>query len=103
MFGMKKSMQGEEREISGLSWEADIVLNERRSRLIAWRIASVAVVLVVLMVISLMLLIPLKQVVPYVVTVDRLTGESSIQLGQGFRLQQHLERQALDQDLRDRA
>jgi type IV secretion system protein VirB8 len=80
MFGIKKFLHidGEEKEISNLSWEADVVLNARRSRLIAWRVASVAIALVVLMVISLMLLLPLKQVVPYVVTVDRLTGESSI-------------------------
>lgn len=82
MLGRKRAasgeVQGEAGEISKLSWEADIVLNERRSRLIAWRVASVALLLVMLMVISLMLLIPLKQVVPYVVTVDRLTGESAI-------------------------
>lgn len=78
MLSNKSTPAGTGEELSGLSWEADIVLNERRSRLIAWRVASVAAVLVVLMVISLMLLIPLKQVVPYVVTVDRLTGESSI-------------------------
>lgn len=78
MFRFKRPVAGEAREISKLSWEADIVLNERRSRLIAWRVASVSMLLVMLMVISLMLLIPLKQVVPYVVTVDRLTGESSI-------------------------
>ena len=78
MFRRKAVPEGAAREISALSWEADIVLNERRSRLVAWRVASVALGLVVLMMISLMLLLPLKQVVPYVVTVDRLTGESSI-------------------------
>jgi type IV secretion system protein VirB8 len=78
MFRKKAVPEGTTGEIAGLSWEADIVLNERRSRLVAWRVASVALVLVVLMMVSLMLLLPLKQVVPYVVTVDRLTGESSI-------------------------
>ncbi|NVE00161.1 virB8 family protein [Massilia sp. BJB1822] len=78
MFRFKRAPAGEVREVAKLSWEADIVLNERRSRLIAWRVAGISMVLVMLMVVSLMLLIPLKQVVPYVVTVDRLTGESSI-------------------------
>jgi type IV secretion system protein VirB8 len=78
MFSRNVAPTGAEKELSKLSWEADIVLNERRSRLIAWRVAGVAMGLLVLMMISLMLLIPLKQVVPYVVTVDRLTGESSI-------------------------
>jgi type IV secretion system protein VirB8 len=78
MFRFKRAPAGEAREVENLSWEADIVINERRSRLIAWRVAVISMVLVMLMVVSLMLLIPLKQVVPYVVTVDRLTGESSI-------------------------
>lgn len=78
MFGMKKKTARESAEISNLSWEADIVLNERRSRVIAWRVAVASAVLSALMMVSLMLLIPLKQVVPYVVTVDQLTGESSI-------------------------
>jgi type IV secretion system protein VirB8 len=78
MFRFKRASAGEASEVANLSWEADIVINERRSRLIAWRVAVISMVLVMLMVVSLMLLIPLKQVVPYVVTVDRLTGESSI-------------------------
>jgi len=65
-------------ELSNLSWEADIVLNERMSRIRAWRVATAAIVMAFLLAIVIAFLIPLKQVVPYVITVDKLTGESSI-------------------------
>lgn len=77
MFG-NKSGQHAEKQLSNLSWEADIVLNERKSRIVAWRVAAASIVMAIIMGIALVLLIPLKQVVPYVVTVDKLSGESSI-------------------------
>lgn len=77
MFGKKKAQQ-EEREIPNLSWEADIVLNERMSRVIAWRVASAAIIMALLMGVALIMLVPLKQVVPYVVTVDKLSGETHV-------------------------
>jgi type IV secretion system protein VirB8 len=78
MHMLGKNTGGAAQQLSGLSWEADIVLNERRSRILAWRIASVAVAVAFIIALALLLLIPLKQVVPYVITVDKLTGESSI-------------------------
>jgi type IV secretion system protein VirB8 len=77
MFG-RKSVKPEEKPIPNLSWEADIVLNERLSRVLAWRVATAAIVMAFMMGIAIALLIPLKQVVPYVVTVDKMTGESTI-------------------------
>jgi type IV secretion system protein VirB8 len=74
----RKTVQNEETLASGLSWEADIVLNERTSRLLAWKVAACAGATACLMAVALILLIPLKQVIPYVVEIDKLTGESSI-------------------------
>jgi type IV secretion system protein VirB8 len=74
----EKPVQQEETLPLGLSWEADIVLNERTSRLLAWKVAAFAGATSCLMAVALILLIPLKQVVPYVVEIDKLTGESSI-------------------------
>ncbi|NRR30390.1 hypothetical protein HSX11_09320 [Oxalobacteraceae bacterium] len=74
----KKTAGGAAEQLSGLSWEADIVLNERRSRILAWRVAIVAIAVAFIVAVALLLLMPLKQVVPYVITVDKLTGESSI-------------------------
>ena len=61
-----------------LSWEEDVVLHERQSRILAWRVATAAGLLLVVMTICLALLIPLKQAIPYVITVDKLTGEAQL-------------------------
>lgn len=61
-----------------LSWEEDIVLHERQSRILAWRVATAAGALLVIMTVCLALLIPLKQAIPYVITVDKLTGEAQL-------------------------
>ena len=85
MLGMRKRERDgsgmaprDERMLSNLSWEADVVLLERRSRLIAWRLAAAEAVVICLMAISLVMLIPLKTVVPHVVMVDKLTGEGQV-------------------------
>lgn len=78
MFTRKKAAPKDEKQLPNLSWEADIVLNERMSRVVAWRVATAAITMALLMGVSLILLVPLKQVVPYVVTVDKLTGEANI-------------------------
>ena len=78
MFTLKKSAHKEERLIPNLSWEADIVLNERTSRRLAWRVASGAIAMAFTMALAVVLLLPLKQVVPYVVEVDKLTGETNV-------------------------
>jgi type IV secretion system protein VirB8 len=56
------------------SWADDSNSTLRASRRVAWRIAGVAVVVVVLEAIALAALAPLKTVVPYTILVDRQTG-----------------------------
>ena len=68
----------DERMLTDLSWEADVVLNARRSKSAAWAVAICALVVVVIMSIALAMLVPLKKVVPTVVMVDKLTGENEI-------------------------
>jgi type IV secretion system protein VirB8 len=71
----------------GLDWETDIVLNLRRSQRNAWRIASAGLALSALLIVALILLLPLRKVVPYVVMVDKLTGEANVvQTAQDFVL-----------------
>lgn len=65
-------------ETANLSWEADIVLNLRRSVRNAWRISAAEFVVIVLLAAAVLMMIPLRKVVPYVVMVDKLTGESSV-------------------------
>ncbi|WP_292938089.1 type IV secretion system protein [Noviherbaspirillum sp.] len=78
MFKSKKRQSKEEDFVPNLSWEADLVLNERASRLVAWRIAACAIAMAFAMAIALIFLIPLKQVAPYVVAVDKMTGEANV-------------------------
>ncbi len=56
------------------SWAADTVGTLRRSQRIAWTIAVIAGGVAVLEGLALTLMMPLKTVQPYVVTVDRQTG-----------------------------
>lgn len=59
---------------SALSWADERVAAERRMRRFAWIIAGVAGATALILAIAIMLLVPLKTVQPYVVTVDRQTG-----------------------------
>ena len=59
---------------SALSWVDERVAAERRMRKIAWGVAGAAGVLALVLAITMMLMMPLKSVQPYVVTVDRQTG-----------------------------
>lgn len=59
---------------SALSWADDRVVAERRMRKLAWTIAGVASAIALLLALTLLLLVPLKTVQPYVVTVDRQSG-----------------------------
>lgn len=52
-----------------------------RARKIAWIIAGVSTALVVILALTLLLLLPLKTVEPYVVTVDRQTGAVQVATG----------------------
>jgi type IV secretion system protein VirB8 len=74
----KDKTQAESKTPPKLSWEEDVVLNERHSRILAWRVATAAGALLVVMTICLALLIPLKQAIPYVITVDKQTGEAQL-------------------------
>ena len=56
------------------SWDQDRARQARRSARIGWTVAGVACGVIVLMGAALMLLMPLKRVVPFVIRVDRATG-----------------------------
>lgn len=56
------------------TWAEGTAAAAARSRRIAWIVAGVAVAVALLLALALLLLMPLKQVQPYVVTVDRQTG-----------------------------
>ncbi|MGJ7523701.1 virB8 family protein [Variovorax sp. LT1P1] len=68
----------DDRILSDLSWEASIVLNERKSRMVAWRVAATAGVVCLAEAVALAMLVPLHSVVPTVVMVDKLTGEAQV-------------------------
>ena len=59
---------------SALSWVDERVAAERRMRKIAWGVAGAGGALSLVLAITIMLMMPLKSVQPYVVTVDRQTG-----------------------------
>ena len=59
---------------SALSWVDERVAAERRMRKIAWGVAGAAGARALVLAITMMLMMPLKSVQPYVVTVDRQTG-----------------------------
>ncbi len=75
----------------GESWAEDRTRSDRASRRIAWIIAAAAGSIAVLEAIALVLLVPLKTVEPYVVTVDRQTGfvETTQKLVPGGELTQN--------------
>ena len=56
------------------SWDADRIAMSERSVRVAWRIAFSASVLAAIAIVALMMLMPLKQVEPFVVRVDNTTG-----------------------------
>ena len=60
------------------SWSADINGNLRASRQTAWIVAAAAISVAVLEAVALTLLMPLKTVVPYTITVDRQTGAAEL-------------------------
>ena len=55
-------------------WADERVEAERRARKLAWIVAGVAGALALILAITLAMLVPLKTVQPYVVTVDRQSG-----------------------------
>src|SRR3546814_6960997 len=60
------------------SWERDKLAAAERSKKLAWVVAGVAGALATAGVVAVAALTPLKTVEPYVITVDRNTGEASI-------------------------
>lgn len=59
---------------AGASWEAELYRKERRSRRIAWTVATIASVSTLLSLSALNLLVPLKQFEAVVVVADKTTG-----------------------------
>ena len=60
------------------SWADERVEAERRARKLAWIVAGVAGALALLLAVIVAMLLPLKTVQPYVVTVDRQSGAVEI-------------------------
>jgi len=63
---------------AAMTWEASRVQQMERSEQRAWRIAFSAAVLVILSWVAIVLMLPLKETVPYVVRVDSATGIADI-------------------------
>jgi type IV secretion system protein VirB8 len=77
------------------SWAQDTHASLRQSRKTAWIIASVAVGVAGLQAIAMAFLLPLKQSVPYTITVDRETGY--VQTARGVELGPISESEAIAQ------
>lgn len=65
----------------GATWEHEIYRSLRASTKRAWIITSALLVVTTLSLLSLVLLLPLKEFAPYVVTVDRSTGYVEVTRG----------------------
>ena len=61
-----------------LSWELSLADVQLRSEKRAWRITASALAIAILSTVSLVLIMPVKQVIPYLVTVDRVSGQSEV-------------------------
>jgi len=59
-------------------WHSEVILKQRSQLKIAYMIAGGALLLASLTVIALVSIVPLKTVVPYVIEVDKLTGEANV-------------------------
>ncbi len=64
--------------VEARSWADSQVTNAARQARIAWIVAGAAAALALILAIALVLLVPLKTVEPYVVTVDRQSGAVEI-------------------------
>ncbi|WP_206956019.1 virB8 family protein [Trinickia acidisoli] len=69
------------------SWEDSRVLMIERSERRAWRVAAASVVVAVAAVIALALLTPLKSAVPFLVYVDRFSGDTQVHEAMDARVQ----------------
>lgn len=60
------------------SWDHDRLIAANRSKRLAWSVAMLAGGLAIAGVMAVAMLVPLKTVAPYVITVDKATGASEI-------------------------
>lgn len=79
------------------SWAEDVHGALRASQRRAWWVAGVATLISLLLALALVLLLPLKTVVPYTITVDRQTGFA--QAARGIELGPMSEKEALIQSV----
>lgn len=73
-FGRRPASERDAYYAAANTWAQDTEAQRTRSLRAAWRVAGAACVAVVLEGVALVLLTPLKTVVPYTLTVDRRTG-----------------------------
>lgn len=59
---------------NGRNWEQETYLNLRRSHALAWGVAGVASTIALSLGIAVSVMLPLKEPVPYVITVDKQSG-----------------------------
>jgi len=62
----------------GNHWEADIYRRTKRSNKVAWTITTISTGVACLAIFALAAIAPLKTVVPYIVEVDRISGEVNV-------------------------
>lgn len=77
---MRDHTKAERRELerNALDWQRNDVLRAKRSARLAWSVAGMASLLAIVSVGAVAALAPLKRVEPFVVQVDRSTGQTSI-------------------------
>jgi type IV secretion system protein VirB8 len=71
-------MNSLENHAATIAWEDSITALRDQSEARAWKIARVSIACSVITLLALAGLVPLKQVVPYIVAVDRTTGQTEI-------------------------
>lgn len=59
-------------------WESTVRGAEKRSNRLAWRISTICMILVALLIVAFTALLPLKESIPYVIYVDKTTGVPDI-------------------------
>ncbi|HEY1138182.1 MAG TPA: VirB8/TrbF family protein [Xanthomonadaceae bacterium] len=79
MFGKQKNTpQVENTAAKGINFEVTIADIARRSEKRAWMVASVAVVIVLIMLGGFIYILPLKKEVPYLILADAYTGQATV-------------------------
>lgn len=61
-----------------VNWEISLLTNQARSQRIAWRVAAATCLIAVAEAIAITVLVPLHSITPYVVSVDRLSGDARV-------------------------